>query len=322
VPISRLLIAFLVYDLMLLAFGLAGVVRGIMKRDSFPINLGIWALAAFVLALVYPARQVGDLVWVSLPLWSLAALELSRYFESEKDHIWEIGGVAILMVAILGFAWLDFASVAGETLNSAFGQLRILLMAGAFLLIVLILVLVSMGWSKNVARLGGVWGMGIMLAIYTLGMATGAGGLRRPVTEELWPPSPQIADADLLLKTINQVSDWSKGTVESLPVVISGMDSPALLWLLRDWEVSETAALSPGETPALVITPVDTTLNLAASYRGEEFHWRQMPGWSGAAFTTWMSWLVHREFPQTSENIVLWVRGDLLIDSQDQLSTP
>jgi hypothetical protein len=110
--------------------------------------------------------------------------------------------------------------------------------------------------------------------------------------------------------------------VESLPVVISGVKSPALLWLFRDWEVSEAAALSPSDSPALVVTPSGAVLNLAASYRGEGFRWRQAPLWEQAAATDWSRWFAFRELPVADEIIILWVRSDLLIDSQDQTTTP
>jgi hypothetical protein len=257
-----------------------------------------------------------------LPLWTLAALELSLHFDFGKVEAWGFRGVTVLIVAILTFAWLDFASVAGTALNTTFGQLRMLLFAGALVLVALILVLVSMGWSKDLARLGGVWGAAIMLAVYTLGAATGAGGLRQPRSVELWNPSAQIMDADLLVKTADQISDWSKGAVESLPVVISSVDSPALLWLFRDWDVSEVAGLSLAESPAMVVTPVSATLNLAAAYRGEAFLWRQTPAWSQASVPDWTRWYVYHKFSTTNETIVLWVRSDLLIDSQDQTTTP
>jgi hypothetical protein len=100
------------------------------------------------------------------------------------------------------------------------------------------------------------------------------------------------------------------------------VDSPALLWLFRDWDVSAETALSPVETPALVVTPASVTLNLAAAYRGEAFLWRQTPVWVQAAVPDWTRWYIYHKLPTTNETIILWVRGDLLIDSQDQITNP
>ena len=322
VPVTRLLTALVVYEIMPLAFGLAAVVRGAVKKEMLPIRLGIWALAALLLALACPARQVGDLAWVLLPLWTLAGLELARYFDFEDVGRWEFAGVTVLLVAILTFAWFDFAGVAGSSMMDESGRLRLLILFGVLLLLALILVLISTGWSVNLARLGGVWAAGIVLFVFTLGAATGSGGLRLPRSEELWPPAPQIADADLLLKSAEEISDWNKGAVESLPVAISGIDSPALFWLFRNWDISVDASASLDQPPAMIITPAGSEPSLSQSYRGEAFRWRQKPDWNNAGIAGWTRWLVTRELVTQDETIVLWVRTDVLIDSQDQKPTP
>ncbi len=322
VPVSRLLVALPAYEIMPLAFGVVAVVRGAIRRDALSLRLGMWALAAFLLALAHPARQVGDLAWMLLPLWTLAALELSRHFDFEHVGRWEFAGVTALLVAILTFAWFDFAGVAGAALAEEPGRLRIMILFGVLLLLVLILLLVSTGWSADLARLGGVWAAGIVLFVFTLGAATGAGGLRLPRSVELWPPAPQIADADLLIQTADNISDWNKGAVESLPVAISGIDSPALLWLFRNWDVYEDASVPLDQPPAMIITPAGFEPNFPMAYRGEEFRWRQTPVWENAGMIGWTKWLVTRELATQAENIVLWVRTDVLIDSQDQTTTP
>ena len=75
------------YELLPLGFGLAGALRGFLKRDTASIRLGIWALVAVVLALIYPGKQTGDLAWALLPLWTLAAIELGHHFDFEGGKL-------------------------------------------------------------------------------------------------------------------------------------------------------------------------------------------------------------------------------------------
>jgi hypothetical protein len=171
------------------------------------------------------------------------------------------------------------------------------------------------------ARLSGVWAAVIFLSVFTLGAATGAGGLRLPRTVELWNPAPEILDADLLIQTANNISDWNKGAVESLSVEISGIDSPALFWLFRDWTIVDSTTIAADEPPAMIVTPAGVQPNLSVAYRGESFRWRQTPAWANAGLAGWTKWLVIRTFATQDENIVLWVRTDVLIDSQDQTTT-
>jgi hypothetical protein len=320
---AHLLTALAAYQLMALIFGIVALVRGILVKDRLVISLGSWTVVALLLALAYPARQVADLAWALLPLWTLAALELGRYTQMEGVRGWELAGVTVLTISILVFVWLNLAAVVGQALASQVAQTRFLVLLGALLILGLSLTLVAFGWSTEVARLGAAWGGTAFLVAFTLGAATGAGGLRQPLTAELWSSSPpwpgrqdrQTAQADLLQKTLNDLSDWNKGHVESLPVTIVGLDSPSLRWLLRDWEVKETDALSPADSPALVITPQGVEMNLSAAYRGEDFVWYQSPDWDEALPEEWLRWFVYRQMSQQKESLTLWARGDLFFDS-------
>ena len=279
-------------------------------------GLGLWLVVALFLALAYPARQVADLAWALIPLWALAALELGRYAKMEGVGSWELAGVTVLTISILVFAWLNLAAVAGQALTSQVVQTRLLVALGALLILGLSLTLVAMGWPSDVARLGAAWGGAAFLIIFTISAATGAGELRPTFTAELWSPAPQIVQADLLQKTLSDLSDWNKGHVESLPVTIVDLDSPALRWLLRDWEVKVADVLSPTDSPELVITPQGMDLNLSAAYRGEDFVWYQAPAWDEALPKEWLRWFVYRQMPQQTQSIILWARDDLFLGNE------
>jgi hypothetical protein len=320
VRVTHLLTALVAYQLMALIFGLVALVRGLLRKDRLVIGLGSWMLIAMLLALAYPARQVADLAWALLPLWTLAALELGRYTRMEGVRGWELAGVTALTISILVFAWLNLTAVVGQALDSQVAQTRFLILSATLLILGLIRILLAFSWSTEGARLGVAWGGTAFLVAFTLGASTGAGGLRQPLTAELWSPSPQTAQADLLQKTLDDLSDWNKGHVESLPVTVVGLDSPALRWLLRDWEVKEADALSPADSPALVIASQGMELNLSAAYRGEDFVWYQSPNWDEALPEEWLHWFVYRQMSQQKESLTLWARGDLFFDSGETTS--
>jgi hypothetical protein len=314
-PVTHLLIALPAYQLMALIFGLIALVRGILVKDRLVIGLGLWMGVALLLALAYPARQAADLAWALLPLWALAALELGRHAQAECAGGWELAGVTTLTVAILVFVWLNLAAISGQAFTTEVAQTRFLVMAGALLILGLSWVLVGMGWSPTAARLGAAWGGAAFLAAFTLGAATGAGGLRQPLTAELWPYAPRIAQADLLQKTLADLSGRNEGHAASLPVTVVDLDAPALRWLLRDWDVKEAGALSPADAPPLVITAQGVDLSLSAAYRGEDFVWYRTPAWDSALPSDWLRWFAYRQMPMQSESIVLWARGDLFFES-------
>jgi hypothetical protein len=315
VPTSRLFLALGVYQLLGILLALIAILRGWISTGRRVIRLSLWILVALFLAAIYPARQTADLVWALIPLWTLAALELSRHLEFASEDRLETVGVAIFASLLLAFAWMDVNSLSLTPIPSQQGTIRMMLFFGAVLLLIISVVLVAFGWSPRVARVGAAWGVTLILGLYTLGAAWGGTGLRNVKAVELWDSSPRIAQADLLSQTADETSEWATGHADVLAVTVFGVDSPALLWSLRNHNPTIALALDPASSPELIVTPPQNDLGLAAAYRGQDFAWRQTPAWELFP-TSYLRWLTYRELPSTSETIVFWVRGDLFIDSE------
>jgi len=316
VQLWRPLLALPAYEILPLIFGIAAVVRGIMKRDTATLRLGIWALVALLLALIYPGKQTGDLVWALLPLWVLAAMELGHHFDFAGKNIWEVAAAMVVVLAFVVFGWLNLASITNMDLSSDLAHTRLWLMAAVVLLIVLSMLLVGTGWSASVARLGMVWGGVILLTLFTIALTTGAAGLRQPLTVELWQPEPRTGRVDVLLKVATQISDLNRGDAAQLPLTILAEDSPALHWLFRYWQVTDVTELAPDATPALIISPVGN-LSLSVKYRGEPLVLHEAGSWDKASPGDLLKWFIYRQLPLQQDNVVLWVRDDLMLDSQD-----
>ena len=320
VPLWKLLLALPAYEILPLGFGIAGIVRGFLKRDADSIRLGTWAMVALVLAVVYPGKQTSDLAWALLPLWTLAAIELGHHFDFAGHNFWELGGVMVLVDSLLVFGWLNLASVTTLPLGTQEANMRLSLMFAVVLLISLSLVLVRAGWSAATARLGGIWSGMLALTAFTVAMSTGAAGIREPLTMELWQPEPRAGRLDVLLKVANQISDLNSGATGSLPLTILGVNSPALDWLFRDWQVQKVDELAPDATPEMIISSVDK-LSLTANYRGEALPLTEAANWAQATPSDWLKWFIYRQMPILRQNVILWVRSDLMLDSQG-LPTP
>ena len=312
---GMLLFSLVAYQPLALILGLIAIGRGLWFKNSRATRLSLWALVALLLALFYPARQVSDLAWMLIPLWSLAALELSRNLKIFNEERVEVLGVVSLSVLILAFSWLDFLALNQTAIPSASANLRAWLLFGSLFLLVMSILLVAVGWSIRSARLGAVWGLVAALGIYSLSAMMGAGGLRVAPGAELWNAGAEPAESDLLLMTVDQISDWSKTNIDAQPVTIAGIDSPALEWLLHKHKVDVVNSLDASASPPIIITTGQDNPSLAAGYRGQSFVWRQSPLWNDAQVVDWMHWVAFHQMPQSSETIVVWVRDDLFIDS-------
>ncbi len=146
-------------------------------------------------------------------------------------------------------------------------------------------------------------------------MSTGTAGIRQPLTAELWPPEPRTGRVDILLKVANQISELNRGDAAQLPLTILTLDSPALHWVFRDWKVQDVTELAPEATPEMMITPPGN-VSLSADYRGEPLVLGEMVDWDHATSSQWLEWFVYRQMPVLREEVDLWVRSDLMLDSQ------
>jgi hypothetical protein len=226
-----------------------------------------------------------------------------------------------VVVAFVVFGWLNLASITNMDLSTEMAHTRLWLLAAVVLLIVLSMLLAGTGWSVSVARLGGVWGGVIVLTLFTIAMATGAAGLRQPLTIELWQPEPRTGRVDVLLNVVTQVSDLNRGDAAQLPLTLLNESSPALHWLFRYWQVQDVNVLAPDASPALIISP-SGNLSLSAKYRGEPLVLHETGAWDQASTSDILKWFIYRQLPLQQDSVILWVRSDLMIDSQDTAPTP
>ena len=330
---GRVLLTFLAYEPLGVFLAILSLIRGYRTKSRRILRLGLWLGVALLLAIFY--RQASALVWAILPLLTLAALELSRALNIFAEERVEVGVVVLALMILLVYIWFDVSKIAmdpvsnlaatalpffGRTIQLAGASYMVLL--GAFLIMILCVSFVAFGWSVRTAWLGTTWALVIYLGIYSLAAAWGASGLRYPTGVELWSSDPAPAQPELLLASVDDVSEFSLGHDTSQPVIVMGIDSPALEWVLRGRPVELVSTLDPQVAPPIVITPAMSDLGLPAAYRGQDFIWRQRPRWQEMQNPEWIRWLVFRQLAREDETIVLWVRDDLFPDAREALQQP
>jgi hypothetical protein len=326
---GRISFTLFVYEPLALFFAVLSMIRGFRTGSGRIIRLSIWLAVSLLLAVFY--RQVGELAWVILPLQALAALEIAHsliVFPSERI---EVGVVSTALLILLVYIWFDIAAIGLDPFNQfvtaipVIGSIqnpRYAILFGALGILVLCILFVAFGWSARIAWLGTTWAFLIFLTIYSLGAAWGASGVRNATGVELWTTDSRPAQAALLLQSVNEVSEMSVGEDQSQPVTVVGVNSPALEWLLRGHAVAKVSALDPQATPPLIITPPMDNLSLPASYRGQDFTWRQSVQYDSMQRPEWWRWLVNRQLPRTDEVIILWARDDLFPDARQTSQLP
>ena len=323
---GRMLLVFFVYEPLGIFIGALSIIRGFRTKSELLNRLSLWLAVSLLLGLFY--RQAAELIWVIIPLLTLTALELSRSINIRSEERVEVGVVVMAVLILLIYIWFNISNIGVNpyaqipAVMPIFGEVqnpRYLILYGALAILIVCIMMVGLGWSPRTARLGTAWSFAIFLGMYSIAAAWGASGLRNPTGVELWSPDPKPLHADLLLASVNDISEFSLGHINSQPVTIMGLNSPALEWVLRNHAVEVVSALDPQVAPPLVLTPPMDTLNLPSAYRGQDFTWRQTPQWDQIRNPDWWSWLVYRQLPRENETIILWARDDLFPDARENV---
>jgi hypothetical protein len=324
---GMMLLGLISYSFFPLGFGIWGAVNGLLRRRVVDAFLLFWWLAALVLALVYPSRQVADLTWSIVPLWALAARQIAHLVSLPSGERLPVIGQALLAAVILGFASMTLVSMSDmQQAADAVKQQYVLRLAGAAIMLVAGGGLIAWGWSRTVAERGITWGLGVILFLYLLASGWNAAGLSSRNGLEIWNNDPLPSGMGLLRQTISDLKEWNDMRLGALDLVVVDEDSAALRWALRGQQkISYLPQVPTGSTPALVITANQPDLGLAASYRGQAFTLEEKANFIPTSPAGWLRWLVFRTVPAdrvTREPVILWARTDLFAGGELQTTPP
>lgn len=321
---GRMLFTLLVYEPLGIFMAVLSLIRGFRTGSQRIIRLSLWLGVSLLLAVFY--RQPGELVWAIIPLLALAAMELSRSLNVFPSERLEVGVVTTALLILLAYIWFDIAAIGLDPFNQFVTNLPILgsvqnpryvILYGALGILVACIAFVAFGWSGRIAWLGTSWAFIIFLTVYTLGAAWGNSGLRYPNGVELWTLDRKPAQADLLLASVKDISEFSVGHDQAQPVTVMGVDSPALEWLLRNHNVKLVSSLDTQVAAPIIVTAPMNDLGLPSAYRGQDFIWRQRIMYESIPMPEWWRWLVNRQLPRENETIILWARNDLFPDARN-----
>lgn len=312
----ELLFALITYGLPALAFGLIAAAKTWRRRESASQILSLWAFANLIILLIYPGRQVADLIWVLLPLWALAAMEIAHYLRLPAEEPRAAFGEAGLMLLLLTFL---FFTLAKTTLNGSNPEIigpYLVLAGGVVLLGVLASVLIAFGWSPRAAASGLVWALALFFVLVLLSDSTRPQRGDLLAANDLWAPGPAAGENAILVSTLNGLSTRNTGQPLALPVDLR-VESAALQWALRDLPQESSADVAP---PIIITLANGIPPAEIDSYRGQSFAlqvervWQPLP-------PNLIGWLLYRQGPTLTQQAILWVNVNLFPDSGAGLQT-
>jgi hypothetical protein len=305
-------IALLSYSLLPVILGSIQAITGWRHKDQTDKFLTVWAVIALLLWFACRGRMMGYAGWVMVPLWGLAARQIAAWLRKPDYDARFTGAMAAVVFVLLFFIILNAVGILHPAAWSAQTDLQIVKIVVAIVLLGLAIILVGWGWNWSVARQGVQWASGAALLLILFSMSLRAGGLGVKPQSELWRSGAYFADADLLDKTLHDLSISKSGEVNNLQVSVVGIQSATLEWNLRDFSgVQYSDRISMQETPDIILTNDQTQPGQISTYRGQDFILSRQPAFTQMIGSNWSNWLVFREAPEETSKIILWARTDL-----------
>lgn len=297
--------------LLLAAFGY------VASRKSHPERVRLlltWFVAATLMVIIVPAREVSDWAWAAMPLWGLAALgiidALPARVRSERVVLL---AEFVLTFTLLLFSVLNLMAYFFNSYGDAVVDRNRLIGAGLpVLLLAIATAFLAWGWSPKSAVQGLGLGIGVLLCawIFSAGMKS-AGSLVQP-SGIVWKPQPIIVDESLLVSQVEDLSLWNHGQRHQIDIEVVNYDTPSMRWALRDFSsVTWDLQYSPAETPSVIIAPDYQQIGSTTLYRGQGIAWAQYPSYAKMGFAQWMRWVFYRQAPVDEIRLILYARNDL-----------
>ncbi len=317
----RLFQILVVYEPLILLFGLAGLIMSLRRLTGMILLLSVWAMGALIVAVLQPGRQVLDLTLVLPPLALVGGLLLDRLARDLEQHgARRAEGLFGLVVAVvLGFAAINASRTATSAVSSnlflgvpiglatslGIGTLlMVLVVCGVFVLLI--------GWRATLRA--GVATLFALLAMISLGSAWSLTQVRPADPHELlWGGATTSLDVRAMRQAVEAASNRRTGFVDQAQIAVTlPQDDPVVRWYLRDLKNAQYNAVVSDLAP-VIVAPLGSTFPpfVTDTYKGQRFVTEA--SWEPSQLTDndFLRWWLYRESdtaPRPDQTYVVWAK--------------
>lgn len=316
-PFFLLPLTLLAYTSPALLLGLWGSLRGVMNRNYLDSILTIWWLAGLVFIFLYPGSQPADMIWVTLPLWVLSLRVLMVHLKLPDSSWLVFTGTILMVIVVSAFIMLSVRTIVRPSLSQDQQLNALIAIVGGMILMVAFILLVNFGWSFEMAFSGFLSGLLIVFCALLISLSVTTTGLAPELSHELWYPDEPYLSSQWLRVSLDRALGWNKKRDTPLEIAVVDLDTPGMRWILRDdLDVQFLPYIPPASRPGILITDEFGNPELTESYRGQDLVWARNTQWENMTTFQYLNWLITREVPTTTQQIIFWLRTDLMPDDQ------
>jgi hypothetical protein len=316
--IGFLLIIFASSYLFLFIFNIIGLVtsfKELGKNDKFfCLYLGL----SFLYLFGNPSSTAADLYLFIAPFYYFVMKGILSWWNIFQKNKSASLIISVPIICLLGFIWLAILRILLFPIGGIdYAQMLIAIIGSVFLL-GLIFLLISWGWSLQAAFSGLSLGLLLVLALFQLSVSFHSLGISERPESEIWWNSQFISGSTFISNTIEEISLWNNGFRNGIDVQIQGVNSPALVWLLRNQIVTEVDNNSIVSNPSIVFSASKNSQLLESAYRGQKIAFYASPMWmqnipQSLDTLDFYRWLFLRDGIIQKSEIFLWARAELFI---------
>ncbi len=302
------------YETALLSLGIAAIIWAVWKNNALGTMLVYWLTGGLVMLLVQRSTLENGLIVALAGVWLLALFTQSLL---NKEVTWRSWLLAAALAALGGVLFVNSARFLRVSIYEPnFSNVWMGLIA--FSVAALLIYFVWM-WSET-AVFQGVWLALLMLVVfYQWGTARYLNHAAANDPRERWVTEASDDGAPLLANMLRDISRQVANSDNGLQIH-SAVDTPVLAWYLRDFtnlQLGET--LPPAAQSQALITPASMSEpGLGSDYIGMDFGLTRSSSseliLSEKPVQDALRWWLFHEtnMPITRENVILWVRADLV----------
>ena len=311
----------IVYEPLILFFGLAGLTMSLRRLTGLVTLLSVWAIGALIVPLLQPGRQVFDLTLALTPLALLGGLVIDWLARDLERHgAWRAEGLFwSVAAAVLGFAAINASRTAmGAVPTNLFLGVPLSLAASLSIGVLLLAIVVCgvfvlvIGWHATLRA--AVVTLFAALSVMSFSSAWSLTQVRpaNPL-ELLWGPAATPLDVRAMREAIEAASRRRTGVLDQAQVAVTlPQDDPVLRWYLRDFAQAQYNAAVSDLTP-IIVAPLGSTFPpfMTDSYQGQQFVTQTV--WEPSQLTDndSLRWWLYRESntaPRPAQTYVVWVK--------------
>jgi hypothetical protein len=253
---------------------------------------------------------------VTLPLWVLSIRVVTSAFRLPESSRLIVLMTAVLVVAVSAFILFAVRSLLRQSMGQTEMLNTFLALMGGVVLLVVIVLLVSYGWSQEVALPGLLIGLAVVCCAGLISVSVNSTGLAPEPSQEVWYSHEAALSSKWLVVSINRIMKWNALGDEPLEIAVSNFDEPGMRWALRKAApVYFLDYLPASSQPGILITDTQEIPEISSGYRGQDLVWSTKTLWEQMSPFDYLNWLITRDAPTASQQVILWVRTDLMPDA-------